>query len=63
MVSAATKYPVYNPDTDGNKFEWILRQAYIMRESQQADAHRPCQRINYLTGKITLPTPANRSVT
>lgn len=63
MVSAATKYPVYNPDTDGNKFEWILRQAYIMRESQQAEAHRPCQRINYLTGKITLPAPANRSVT
>lgn len=63
MVNSATKYPVYNPDTDGNKFEWILRQADIMRESQQADAHRPRQHINYLTGKITLPAPANRSLT
>lgn len=63
MVNNPPKYPVYNPDTDGNKFEWILRQADIMRESQQDDAHRPRQNINYLTGKITLPASANRSVT
>lgn len=51
MVNAATKYPVYNPDTDGNKFEWILRQADAMREQQQHDALRPRPGIDYLTGK------------
>ena len=30
------KLPTHNPDTDGNRFEWILEQAKRLREQSRA---------------------------
>lgn len=30
------KYPVYNPDTDGNYFEWILHTAALIRNQNKS---------------------------
>jgi hypothetical protein len=50
-MNSQSKYPTYNPDTDGNKFEWILRQATALRERQESVADQPRPSIDYLTRK------------
>lgn len=31
------KHPEYDPERDGNRFEWILRQSQALRAERQAD--------------------------
>lgn len=44
------KFPVYDPAKDGNKFEWIVRQAAVLHE-QQAKERMNRPRYDPLTGK------------
>ena len=50
------KFPVYDPAKDGNRFEWIVKQAAVLHEQQRAEAMKPKPRIDYLTGR---PMPPN----
>lgn len=51
-------FPVYDPAKDGNKFEWIIRQASVMHEKQGKERmNRP--RFDPLTGRqIPASVPA-----
>lgn len=50
-------FPVYDPAKDGNKFEWIIRQAAVLHEKQGKERmNRP--RFDPLTRR---PIPASAS--
>ena len=51
--------PTYDPAKDGNKFEWIIRQAAVLHEKQAKERmNRP--RFDPLTGRsIPASVPAN----
>lgn len=44
------KFPVYDPEKDGNRFDWILKQAAIQHE-RQAEGRRNRPRYDPLTGR------------
>ena len=44
------KFPVYDPAKDGNRFEWIIKQAAVLHE-QQAKERMNRPRFDYLTGR------------
>ncbi len=48
------KFPVYDPAKDGNRFEWIMKQAAVLHDQQLAEAMKPKPRIDYLTGRPML---------
>lgn len=51
-------FPVYDPAKDGNKFEWIIRQAAVLHDKQGKERmNRP--RFDPLTGRqIPASVPA-----
>ncbi len=50
-----SSFPTYDPAKDGNKFEWIIRQAAVLHETQAKERmNRP--RFDPLTGR---PIPAS----
>ena len=49
------KFPVYDPAKDGNRFEWIIRQAAVLHD-QQAKERMNRPRYDPLTGR---PIPAS----
>ena len=48
------KFPVYDPAKDGNRFEWIIKQAAVLHE-QQAKERMNRPRYDPLTGR-PIPT-------
>ena len=44
------KFPVYDPAKDGNRFEWIIKQAAVLHE-QQAKERMNRPRYDPLTGR------------
>ena len=49
------KFPVYDPAKDGNKFEWIIKQAAVLHEQQAKERlNRP--KYDYLTGRPVSPS-------
>lgn len=49
-MKKSPKFPVYDPAKDGNKFEWIVRQAAVLHE-QQAKERMNRPRYDPLTGR------------
>lgn len=54
------RFPVYHPARDGNRFEWIIEQARILRERQEAAVLAPRPRVDYLTGRPMAPVVSVR---
>lgn len=54
MTPKPPKLPIYDPATDGNRFEWIIRQAAVLH-GKQAEERRNRPRYDPLTGR---PLPA-----
>lgn len=50
----APKLPVYDPAKDGNRFEWIIKQAAILHAKEAKQRSNP-PRFDYLTGKQLPP--------
>ncbi|AEV24637.1 hypothetical protein Dsui_0217 [Azospira oryzae PS] len=49
------KFPVYDPATDGNRFEWIIKQADVLHEQLAKERlNRP--KYDYLTGRPVSPS-------
>lgn len=54
-MTKRSKFPVYDPAKDGNRFEWIIKQAAVLHEQQVKERmNRP--RYDPLTGR---PIPAS----
>ena len=50
-----SKFPVYDPAKDGNRFEWIIKQAAVLHEQQAKERlNRP--KYDYLTGRPVSPS-------
>lgn len=49
-MTKPSKFPVYDPTKDGNRFEWIIKQAAVLHE-QQAKERMNRPRFDYLTGR------------
>ena len=45
-----SKFPVYDPARDGNRFEWVIKQAAVLHE-QQAKERMNRPKFDYLTGR------------
>jgi hypothetical protein len=54
-MTKPSKFPVYDPAKDGNRFEWIIKQAAVLHE-QQAKERMNRPRYDPLTGR---PIPAS----
>ncbi|MHB0973977.1 MAG: hypothetical protein ACYC0P_07020 [Thiobacillus sp.] len=50
-MNKTPKFPVYDPEKDGNRFEWVLKQAAIQRE-RQAEERRNRPRYDPLTKRL-----------
>ena len=54
-MKKSPKFPVYDPTKDGNKFEWVVRQAAVLHE-QQAKERMSRPRYDPLTGRPLVAT-------
>lgn len=54
------KFPVYDPAKDGNRFEWIIKQAAVLH-GQQAKERMNRPRYDRLTGRPLTAQNTKRS--
>lgn len=50
-MNKPAKFPTHDQAKDGNRFEWILQQAAVLRARQQEEQSKPRPRFNHLMNR------------